>query len=252
MSKFWNEENVATLEGIVGGENPVTQDTVKAAAVQLDVTVRSVASKLRNMDYDVESAAQAHKSAWDEGSETELRSFLEKNDSTYTYAEISAVFGGGKFSPKSIQGKVLSMDMTAFVKPTEKVVAARKYNEEEERRFIKMSNEGNSIEAIAAALGREINSIRGKALSLSRSIEGFTIPHQAESHAKNKQDLIENLGDLSKMTVEEIGEAVGKTERGVKTTLTRRGLSCADYDGEKKKARREAKAEEKAAEEEAA
>ena len=37
------------------------------------------------------------------------------------------------------------------------------------------------------------------------------------------------------MTVEEIADEIGKTERGVKTMLTRRGLVAADYDGAAKK-----------------
>ena len=36
----WNEERVAQLEGIVGSERPVTQETVKAAAEELGVSTR--------------------------------------------------------------------------------------------------------------------------------------------------------------------------------------------------------------------
>jgi hypothetical protein len=37
------------------------------------------------------------------------------------------------------------------------------------------------------------------------------------------------------MTVDAIAESIGKTARGVKTMLTRRGLTAADYDGAAKK-----------------
>ena len=37
------------------------------------------------------------------------------------------------------------------------------------------------------------------------------------------------------MTVEAIAETIGKTARGVKTMLTRRGLTASDYDGAAKK-----------------
>jgi hypothetical protein len=37
------------------------------------------------------------------------------------------------------------------------------------------------------------------------------------------------------MSVAQIAEKIGKTERGVKTMLTRRGLKAADYDGAAKK-----------------
>ena len=43
------------------------------------------------------------------------------------------------------------------------------------------------------------------------------------------------LNDIGSMGVEDIAEAIGKTARGVKTMLTRRGLSAADYDGAAKK-----------------
>jgi len=43
-----------------------------------------------------------------------------------------------------------------------------------------------------------------------------------------------NIGDL---TVEAIAESIGKTPRGVKTMLTRRGLTAADYDGAAKSAK---------------
>jgi predicted transcriptional regulator len=39
------------------------------------------------------------------------------------------------------------------------------------------------------------------------------------------------------MTVEEIAETIGKTARGVKTMLTRRGLSASNYDGAAKQAK---------------
>ena len=39
------------------------------------------------------------------------------------------------------------------------------------------------------------------------------------------------------MTVAEIAEAIEKTERGVKTMLTRRGIDCADYKGAERKAK---------------
>ena len=44
------------------------------------------------------------------------------------------------------------------------------------------------------------------------------------------------------ITVAEIAQAVDKTERGLRTLLTRRGIKVADYDGAAKKAKAEAKA----------
>ena len=54
---------------------------------------------------------------------------------------------------------------------------------------------------------------------------------------------MEALGEaIATMTVEQIAEASGKTERGMKTLLTRRGIKVADYDGFAKKQKAEAKA----------
>lgn len=44
------------------------------------------------------------------------------------------------------------------------------------------------------------------------------------------------------MTVADIAKAIDKTERGVRTLLTRRGLTVADYDGKAKKEKAEGKA----------
>ena len=41
--------------------------------------------------------------------------------------------------------------------------------------------------------------------------------------------------EIDGMTVEEIADEIGKTVRGVKTMLTRRGLQCADYNGAARK-----------------
>ena len=51
------------------------------------------------------------------------------------------------------------------------------------------------------------------------------------------------LGDaISTMTVAEIAKIAEKTERGLRTLLTRRGIKVADYDGASKKAKAEGKA----------
>ena len=94
---------------------------------------------------------------------------------------------------------------------------------------------GSMLFAIADALGKSVNSIRGKALSLLRSGDINAIPKQKETKGSSKVDPladIENIGDL---TVEAIADDIGKTVRGVKTMLTRRGLTCADYDGAARK-----------------
>jgi transposase len=244
-SKKWSDSAVATLMSVVGNESPVSPSTVEAAAEALgeDFTVRSVASKLRQLDREVASMAKEKTSAFTEEEGEALAEFVDANAGSLTYKEIAEHFADGKFSAKQIQGKLLAMELTGSVKPTEKVEAARTYSDKEEVTFIKMVEAGNFIEEIAEALGKTVASVRGKALSLTRKGSIAKIPAQRESHAKDRVDPITALGDqLYTMTVAEIAAAVQKTERGLRTLLTRRGIKVADYDGEAKKAKAEAKA----------
>jgi len=164
-----------------------------------------------------------------------LVQFLGENEGEYTYAEIAAAFAGGEFSSKQIQGKVLSLELTSSVKATPKPETQKTYTDEEEATFVAMANAGKYLEDIAEALGKALNSVRGKALSLNRT-QGLDIPKQRESHAANKVDAIDALGDISEMTVAEIAEKTGKTPRGIRTIITRRGKKCKDYSAKKKAA----------------
>lgn len=248
MSKFWNDERVDQLTAAVEQFEEVSQALLEELAEKFETTTRSIGAKLRNLGFTVQKVSDAKSSAWAEDAEAELRAFLDKNAGKYTYAEIAASFRSGAYSAKSIQGKVLSMEMTDAVKKAEKPVAARVYTEAEEAKFVEMARAGASIEAIANALGKEINSVRGKALSLARAYEDFTMPHQEVSHAKENTDAYDSLGNsIYGMTVEEIAAATGKTVRGVKTTLTRRQLVVKDYDGAKKAAKNAEKRAQEAA-----
>lgn len=243
-SKKWNEGAVAILRTIVGEEHPVSASTVEKAAETLGVSVRSVASKLRQLDIEVASLAKEKVATFTPEQGEALANYVNSNAGKYTYKEIAEQFPG-EFSPKQIQGKLLALELTDKVKPTEKVEVARLYSEAEEATFIKMANAGKFIEEIAVALGREVPSVRGKALSLTRSGMISEIPKQKESHAKDVVDAIAALGDAIKtMTVSAIAVAVDKTERGVRTILTRRGIKAADYDGPAKQAKAKAKAAE--------
>jgi len=247
-AKKWTDEAVATLNSIVSGESPVSATTVEKAAAALGFSVRSVASKLRQLDHEVASMAKEKVSAFTPEQGAALAEFVTTNAGAYTYKEIAEQFEAGAFSAKQIQGKLLALELTGSVKPAEKVEVARTYTEAEEETFIKMVNGGKFIEEIAAALGKSIASVRGKALSLTRNNQISKIPAQKESHANTVTDPVEALGDkLATMTVADIAKAVDKTERGIKTLLTRRGIKVADYDGKAKKEKAEAKAEAKAA-----
>lgn len=242
-TKKWSDEAVAKLMSIAGSENPVSVERVERAAEELGFTTRSVASKLRQLDREVASMAQVKTSAFSEVETASLKDFVTRKAGSLTYKEIAERFADGKFSAKQIQGKLLALEMTDKVKPAEKVEAARTYTPQEEARFVEMVQNGKFIEDIASALGKSIASVRGKALSLTRNGQIDKIPAQKESHAQNTVDPVAALGDKVKtMTVAEIAAAADKTERGIKTLLTRRGITVADYDGAAKKAKAEAKA----------
>ena len=242
-TKNWTDEAVATLLSTVGNESPVSVAAVEAAAAALGKSTRSIASKLRQLDREVASLAKEKVAAFTAEEGDALATFVARNAGTLTYKEIAEQFEGGRFSAKQIQGKLLALELTGSVKPAEKVEVARTYTEAEELKFVSMASSGKFIEDIAEALGKSVSSVRGKALSLTRSGQIAKIPAQRESHAKDTVDPVTALGDkIATMTVAEIAKAVDKTERGLKTLLTRRGINVADYKGADKRAKAEAKA----------
>jgi len=242
-TKKWSDEAVAQLTNMVGNQSPVSVDTVEHAAETLGFTTRSVASKLRQLDYDVASMAKEKISAFTADEGVELTEFVQGNSGVFTYKEIAEQFAGGKFSAKQIQGKLLALELTGSVKPADKVEVARTYSDAEEATFIQMAESGSFIEDIATRLNKSVASVRGKALSLTRKGQIAKIPAQRVSHAKETVDPVTALGSaIASMTVADIAKAVDKTERGLRTLLTRRGIKVADYDGAAKKAKAEAKA----------
>jgi len=231
---MWTEDREVQLLEAVGTERPVTQETAAAAALVMEVSPRSVSAKLRKMGVEVEKAGPRAR-RFSEEQEAALAGFLDDNDGVYTYAEVAEAFAGGEFSAKQIQGKVLSMERTDAVKATPKKESVKTYSDKEEAVFTKLAKSGAFLEDIAEALGKTLQSVRGKALSLNRT-QGIDIPKQRESHATVKVDPIEALGaKIVEMTVAEIAEVTGKTTRGVRTIITRRGLACADYKAKAKK-----------------
>lgn len=243
-SKKWNDETVAQLLGIVGSASPVSVALVEEAATALGATTRSIAAKLRQLDREVASMAAAKVATFTTEEGEALAAFVKSNEGALTYKEIAEQFPGD-FTAKQVQGKLLALELTGMVRPADKMEVATKYNEAEEATFVKMAQAGKFIEEIAVTLGKTIASVRGKALSLSRKNLIDKIPAQKESHAKNTVDPVDALGDaIANMTVAEIAAAVDKTERGIKTLLTRRGIKVADYDGAQKRAKAEAKSAE--------
>ena len=232
----WTEERTETLQNFVGDESPVSQATVQEAAENLETTGKSVAAKLRKMGFEVESSAAAHTKTFSDKQERTLATFVTDHSGKYTYAQVADNFDGGVFTAKQIQGKILSMQLTEHIKPTPKKEVVRTFTEDEEATFVEMANNGAFLEDIAAELDKSVNQIRGKALSLLRSEAISAIPQQKESKGTTREDPLDGV-EVAAMTVEDIAEQIGKTVRGVKTMLTRRHLTAANYDGAAKAAK---------------
>lgn len=239
--KSWNEAREAQLVDAVEGVDVVSQEQLKTIAADLETTPRSVGSKLRKMGYEV-AKAMASKSSWTEDEQASLVDFLDSNSGEYTYAEVAKAVLDGKFNAKQVQGKILSLELTEQVKPTPKVEVARTYSDEEEAKIVELVEGGATIEALATAMERPVNGVRGKCLSLLKEGRISAIPKQEFSSAQTKADIFEGV-DVATSTLEQLAEATSKTERGIKATLTRRALTCADYDGAARAAKLEAKKE---------
>jgi transposase-like protein len=236
----WNDENTATLSAAVEGLDLVSQEVVSNIAKDMGGSTRSVGAKLRKLGFEVEKAS-AKASAWTPEMEDELRNFLAANEATHTYAEIAQVlFSGAGITDKQVQGKILSMELTGSVKPTPKREAKRTYTPEQEVVYVEMALANESLEAIAEALGVSVVSARGKGLSLVREGRLDAQPVQATSTAARRKDPLDGL-DIAGSTLEALCEATNMSARGLKNMLTRRGISCQDHDGAKKRATLDAK-----------
>lgn len=229
----WTENLTTKLRDMAGDDTvEVTRDSVSAIAEALEISNRSVSSKLRKEGYTVETAGSAPRSFSDEETE-ELRSILEENSGVYTYAEIAEQLGTDH-QPRAVQGKILSMELTKHVRPTPPKEVERTYTDEETAKVICLIQSGKCLEEIAEATGKALNSVRGKALSLLKANAIDALPVQRDKKAA-PTDIFEQLGSaIADMTVDELVEKTGKTQRGVKTILTRRKLTAKDYDGAKK------------------
>ena len=220
MSKFeYTDEMVAEMHD--AAESGVTEEVIETLMEDFGFPRRSVTAKLRKLGFDVPKKPGAAP-VFSADETAELSDFLNENSGVYTADEISAQFADGKFTARQINGKALSLEMTSHVKPAEKKVTPRTFSEDEESQIESMVDENAYLEEIADALGRTINSVRGKLLSMG-------LRATQRDKKTSKSDPYEGIEDMLEQTVEEIADHFDKTVRGVKTVLTRRGLACADY-----------------------
>ena len=129
MSKFeYTDEMVTRMHDVAG--SGVTEEIIESLMSEFDFPRRSVTAKLRKLGYDVPKKPGAAPVFSAEETDA-LSSFLEDNSGNMTAEEIAADFMGGKFTARQINGKALSLEMTAHVKPAEKKVTPRTYSEDD-------------------------------------------------------------------------------------------------------------------------
>ena len=219
MSKYtYTDEMKARLDE-VGRAGPITEQSLESLCEEFGYPRRSVAAMLRKMEFEVPK--KTTESVFSEDETESFRSYLESNSGNQTAVEIAESFAGGKFTPGQIRGKALALKMTEHIKKAEKKAAVRTYTPEEEDTIRGMVDGGSYLEDIAEKLGKTVNSVRGKLLSMK-----LTAP---QKNKKATTGSYEGIEDNLNMSVAELAEKYGKTERGVKTVLSRRKLSCADY-----------------------
>lgn len=223
MSKFeYTEEMVARMHNVAKSE--ITEESIESLMTEFDFPRRSVTAKLRKLGYDVPKKPGAAP-IFSADETAALGEYLNDNSGEFTAEEIAAHFSdawGREVTARQINGKALSMELTGSIKPAEKKAAPRTYSDAEEATIADLVGAGKFLEDIAEAVGRPVNSIRGKLLSM-----GLKAPQRDKKAAKS--DPYEGIEDMLDKSVEEIATAFDKTVRGVKTVLTRRGLSCSDY-----------------------
>ena len=178
MSKFeYTEDMVERMHDVAG--SGVTEEIIESLMAEFDFPRRSVTAKLRKLGFDVPKKPGAAPVFSAEETDA-LTSFLQENSGNLTAEEISEQFADGKFTARQINGKALSLEMTSHVKPAEKKITRRTYSEDDESTITSMVEEGKYLEEIAEAVGRTVNSVRGKLLSM-----GLKAPQRDKKTSKS-------------------------------------------------------------------
>jgi len=202
--------------------NGIDEGKIQSLVDEFEFPRRSVTAKARKLGFTVpKKAGEPHK--FNEQETADLVELLDDNKGELTAEEIATQFADGKFTSRQITGKALSLEKTGHIKPAEKKVTPKTYTNEEEATIRKMVGDSAYLEEIADALGKAINSVRGKLLSM-----------ELKAPQKNKKDTKKDAYDgieamAGEKTVAELAEHFGKTERGVKTVLARRRVKSKDY-----------------------
>jgi hypothetical protein len=232
MSNYkYTDEIEARIRAVVG--TAPTEETIQSLVEELQFPRRSVTAKLRSMGYTVPTMAEAPKFSAEETKA--LTDFLTAKSGTLTADEVSKAFADGKFTARQIMGKALSLELTSHLKQTEKAAKPRTYSPEEESKIAALVGQGKFLEEIADALGKSVNSIRGKLLSMELKAPQRDKKQQASGGAYPNLEVL-----APTMTVDELvahynkdNAGTPKTARGVKTALSRRSIQAKDYPSKK-------------------
>ena len=206
----------------------VSTDTVNEISESMDISTRSVASKLRKSGYEVESAAKK-KSSFTEDQTITLTQLVSSNPGVFTYADLAEKFEG--ITAKQIQGKILYLKLTDKIKPT---TAEHKFSDQEVAEITAFveANEGTYTygEIAAAVCGGKFTNRQVQGILLHLKLSGSVKPtpkvEAVKKYSDEEQELFITLAKEGKY-LEEISDAIGHSIaslRGKALSLLRNGL----------------------------
>lgn len=202
--------------------NGIDEDKIQSLVDEFEFPRRSVTAKARKLGFTVPKKA-GEPPKFDEEETANLVELLNDNKGELTAENIAAQFEDGKFNARQITGKALSLEMTGHIKPAVKKVTPKTYTDDEEVTIRQMVGDNAFLEEIADALGKAVNSVRGKLLSME-------LKAPQKNKKDTKKDAYEGIEAMAvDNTVAELAEHFSKTERGVKTVLARRRVKAKDY-----------------------
>jgi len=188
-----------------------TRELISDLSEEMDVPARSISYRMKNvLNLDVESTARTPSFSADE-----TDAFLELADGTMTAEAIAEEMGK---TVQQVRGKALSSKVTLL--PSEKKAATPKsYSEDEEVQITALVDAGEFLEVIAEKLGRTVNSMRGKLLSMK--LKAVQRDHKAAKVLTYTAEVVADL--ITRVAAGEsldtIVDATGLNVRGLKSKL---------------------------------
>jgi DNA-binding CsgD family transcriptional regulator len=215
----WTEELVAKLVEGLDKNTEVPYSKCQEIAENLNISDRSVTGKLRVLGFKVGRKTKPGK-VYTPEDEERIRKMVEKG---YTQKQIADKLGK---DIKSIGGKLLAMGIKGVERGVPKKEAApKKFTEAEEAKIKELAENGAYVEEIADALGKTVQQIRGKLVSMK--ISGVPTKNKKTATKKVYTDaVVEQVKALAAegKSVEEIAEALELNEKGLRSKMGKLGL----------------------------